>query len=376
MKNIVKVLFSALALAMVFSCEKREEDMVQYSQTGTASFTLSATEIVLDETKADEAALTLNWVNPVFSPAMVTKNQLQFGVKGEDFANSVVMDLPADATTYDLTHSALNTAFTNLGLSPNQATALEVRLRTILGSNEANSVYSTVTSLTATTYKSNPDLVYPKINMPGGYAGASGYSDWAPSATANLFSPKKDDVYYGFVWMNVSTEGQREFKFTKGESWDVNKGDDGTFTGKLKDGGSNCKVELGTNTYYVKVDWAGNTYSLKKANFGIIGAATPTGWDSDTDFTFNTTTKKFEIASIALTGGEIFKFRANDSWNLKFQPSSDDEILVSGTEVQTYFSAEGTVNGDPSYKVETTGNYKIELDLHNSAYYSIKVTKL
>lgn len=104
MKNIVKVLFSALALAMVFSCEKREEDMVQYSQTGTASFTLSATEIVLDETKADEAALTLNWVNPVFSPAMVTKNQLQFGVKGEDFANSVVMDLPADATTYALTH--------------------------------------------------------------------------------------------------------------------------------------------------------------------------------------------------------------------------------------------------------------------------------
>lgn len=376
MKNIFKVLFSALALAMVFSCEKREEDMVQYNQTGNASFTLSATEIVLDETKADEAAITLNWVNPVFTPAMVTKNQLQFGVKGENFANSVVVDLPADVTTYGLTHSTLNTVFTNLGLSPNQATALEVRLRTVLGSNEANSVYSATTNLTATTYKSNPDLVYPKINMPGGYAGASGYSDWAPSATANLFSPKKNDVYYGFVWMNVNTEGQREFKFTKGESWDVNKGDDGTNKGKLSDGGSNCKVELGTNTYYVKVDWAGNTYSLEKANFGIIGAATPTGWDSDTDFTFNTTTKKFEIASIALTGGEIFKFRANDSWDFKFQPSSGDEVLVSGTEVQTYFSAEGTVNGDPNYKVETTGNYKIELDLHNSAYYSIKVTKL
>lgn len=376
MKNIFKVLFSALALAMVFSCEKREEDMVQYNQTGNASFTLSAPEIVLDETKADDAAITLNWVNPVFTPAMVTKNQLQFGVKGENFANSVVVDLPANVTTYDLTHSTLNTVFTNLGLSPNQATALEVRLRTVLGSNEANSVYSATTNLTATTYKSNPDLVYPKINMPGGYAGASGYSDWSPAATANLFSPKKNDVYYGFVWMNVNTEGQREFKFTKGESWDVNKGDDGTFTGKLSDGGPNCKVELGTNTYYVKVDWAGNTYSLEKANFGIIGAATPTGWDSDTDFTFNTTTKKFEIASIALTGGEIFKFRANDSWNFKFQPSSDDEVLVSGTEVQTYFSAEGTVNGDPNYKVETTGNYKIELDLHNSAYYSIKVTKL
>lgn len=377
MKNIFKVLFSALALAMVFSCEKREEDMVQYNQTGNASFTLSATEIVLDETKADDAAITLNWVNPVFTPAMVTKNQLQFGVKGENFANSVVVDLPANVTTYGLTHSTLNTVFTNLGLSPNQATALEVRLRTVLGSNEANSVYSAATNLTATIYKSNPDLVYPKINMPGGYAGASGYSDWNPSATANLFSPKKDDVYYGFVWMNVNTEGQREFKFTKGESWDVNKGDDGTNKGKLSDGGSNCKVELGTNTYYVKVDWAGNTYSLEKANFGIIGAATPTGWNSDTDFTFNTTTKKFEIASIALTGGETFKFRANDSWNLKFQPSSGDEVLVSGTEVQTYFSAEGTVIGDdPNYKVETTGNYKIELDLHNSAYYSIKVTKL
>jgi hypothetical protein len=108
----------------------------------------------------------------------------------------------------------------------------------------------------------------------------------------------------------------------------------------------------------------------------MIGDATPTGWNSDTDFVYDPTTKTYVINSIALSNSGVFKFRANDAWDMKFQPGSTDQILVSGKEVQTFLSSEGTVSGDPNYKVAEAGNYKVELDLHNSGYYKLTLTKL
>jgi hypothetical protein len=149
-----------------------------------------------------------------------------------------------------------------------------------------------------------------------------------------------------------------------------------TFTGKLVESGEvNLKAAI-KGTYYLKVDWAANTYSSVLANFGVIGDATPTGWGSDTDFVYNPATKTYVISSIMLTSSGLFKFRANDDWALKIQPKNADEALVSGKAVQTYFNAENTVTDDPGYKVSEAGNYKIELDLHNSAYYKLTVTKL
>ena len=79
---------------------------------------------------------------------------------------------------------------------------------------------------------------------------------------------------------------------------------------------------------------------------------------------------------LLLSNTGVFKFRANDDWAIKFQPKDAEQTLVSGTGVQTYLSSEGTVTGDPGYKVSQAGNYKIELDLHNSAYYKLTITKL
>ncbi|MEI7486704.1 MAG: hypothetical protein WCJ72_04720 [Chryseobacterium sp.] len=126
----------------------------------------------------------------------------------------------------------------------------------------------------------------------------------------------------------------------------------------------------------MKVDWAANTYSTVKTNFGVIGDATPTAWGADTDFVYNPATKTYVINSIALNNTGVFKFRANDDWIIKFQPANGDQTLVSGTGVQSYLNTEDTVTGDPGYKVSQAGNYKIELDLHNSAYYKLTVTKL
>lgn len=368
MKNIFKILTVVFVAFLIVSCEK-DEDQAILNQKTAASLASDKTSIVLDEVIANQAAINFTWSKPSFDIVIVPIQVLEFGIKGDNFKNSQSLDASADLTKLPVTHSAFNAIMYSLGAKPDVINQIEVRLKTSVGSSV---FYSNVLTITVTPYTPNPDLVYPKINVPGGYAGAAGYEDWKPSNSPNLFSPGKDDKYRGFIYV---TTADSEFKFTINEDWPGNKGDDGTKSGKLVVDGANITASS-VGTYYLKVDWAANTYSAVLANFGVIGDATPTGWNSDTDFVYNPATKTYVISSIALNSGGVFKFRANDGWDIKFQPAAADQTLTSGTSVVTYLSSEGTVTGDSSYKVDVTGNYKIELDLHNSANYKLTVTKL
>jgi len=84
---------------------------------------------------------------------------------------------------------------------------------------------------------------------------------------------------------------------------------------------------------------------------GIIGSATPTGWDSDTDLSFVTGTQ-YEI-TIALTAGEA-KFRSNDDWGQNW----GDAAFPTGT---------GTQDG-PNIPIATAGTYLVTFDTATGAY--------
>lgn len=369
MKHIFRLLTIAFIGFLVISCEK-DEDQAVINETATGKISSDKSTIVLNELTANDAVINFTWTKPTFNIAVVPSQQVEFGIKGNNFKKSATVDFSNDLTTGSVTHAAMNAAMFNIGATPDVVNDIEARLKTSVGSA---AFYSNVIALKVTPYTPNPDLVYPKINVPGAYAGAAGYADWTPGNSPNLFSPEKNSQYRGFIYV---TSANSEYKFTINQDWAGDKGDDGTFTGKLVESGEvNLKAAI-KGTYYLKVDWAANTYSSVLANFGIIGDATPTGWGSDTDFVYNPATKTYVISSIMLTSSGLFKFRANDDWALKIQPENADEALVSGKAVQTYFNAENTVTGDHGYKVSDAGNYKIELDLHNSAYYKLTVTKL
>lgn len=370
MKNIFKIFLLGIITTFIISCEGDDEKLV-LNNSSQSSISADKTAVVLNETTADQAAVTFTYKNPTFSPSVQFTNMVEFAVAGTNFKPSTTREVPMDQSTFSLTHLQLNNILADLNVTPNSSKSIEVRLKSSV--NTVTSFYSNALTLSMTGYMPNPDLIYPKINVPGGYAGAAGYADWTPSNAPNLFSPEKNSQYRGFIYV---TNPNSEYKFTINQDWAGDKGDDGTLTGKLVESGEqNIKAAL-AGTYYIKVNWAANTYSSVLANFGVIGDATPTGWNSDTDFVYNPTTKTFVINSIALNNTGVFKFRANDDWAMKFQPANGDQTLVSGTGVQSYMSSEGTVTGDPAYKVATAGNYKIELDLHNSAYYKLTVTKL
>ena len=379
MKNIFKILFATILGVFLSSCDRDDTLAVADLKTNPDIISsLSATSYVINDTNLSNTFETIVFKKADFGVNVETENQLELALAGTSFAKTINLGVATSDNYVKLTYQELNNALINLGLVPNTPADVEVRVKSNIKSGNTNPtyVYSSPISFKVTPFKANPDDLFPSLAVPGNYGGASGYADWNPDNAPRIYSANKDDRYAGFVWMNQTNP---EFKFTYAkESWGNNKGDitKPNSYASLKKDGENISGTFPISTYFIKVDWTGNTYSIAQANMGIIGEATPTGWNSDTKLVFNTTTKKFEIASIALTGGKVFKFRNNDSWSIKIQPASGDVTPVSGKEVQVYNSAEGTVNGDPSFICPETGNYKIVLDLHNSGYYSMTITKL
>jgi hypothetical protein len=103
--------------------------------------------------------------------------------------------------------------------------------------------------------------------------------------------------------------------------------------------------------YYFQVDLNTNTYVMEKRSWGVIGDATPTGWDSDTDMVYDAENDALFL-EISLNPGNI-KFRANDDWTANLGDEEGDAILTQdGADIVI---AEG-------------GNYEIMLFLNRTNY--------
>jgi hypothetical protein len=190
---------------------------------------------------------------------------------------------------------------------------------------------------------------YTKMYVPGAYQG------WDPSnATTVLASPANDGKFEGYVY--ISDASKNEFKFTTGPNWDNNFGDTGA-DGTLDAGGDNIKVSE-TGFYKVNVDINAKTYSVNKTDWGLIGSATPDGWNSDQNMTYDATAGAWTI-TLDLVQGEI-KFRANDDWGLNYGDNNKDALLQEGGN---------------NIAVPAAGNYKVSLYIDHPDYtYSIART--
>lgn len=124
------------------------------------------------------------------------------------------------------------------------------------------------------------------------------------------------------VWTGTVTITDGEAKFRADNDW-ANSWGAATFpSGHGPSGGPNIPVAAGT--YFVRFNDATGEYSFMSvdhsepyATLGIIGDATPGGWDADTDFIKNPANPFLWSKVITLTGGES-KFRVNDAWDVNW----------------------------------------------------------
>jgi hypothetical protein len=145
------------------------------------------------------------------------------------------------------------------------------------------------------------------IYVPGNHQG------WSPATAPRLQSASFDGKYVGYSCLDGG------FKFTSAPDWNhTNYGDGGE--GMISDTGGDLTGEKGF--YLLEVDLTDMTWKATPTAWGIIGDATPNGWDADQDMTWNEE-KHCWSATVTLTDG-TFKFRANDGWDINFGGNPDN----------------------------------------------------
>lgn len=302
MKNIFKFLMFGLFSFILFSCEK-DEDMATASLKSNATLSADKTSLVLAMATGDQNAINYTWTNPDYGVSVGFTNQIQFGVQGTNFASAKTVDIEGGAKKVSFTQQQLNSYLLSMGLSPNVAASIQVRLKSSLGTAVT---YSNTVNLTVTPY-----ALVSYMYAPGAYQG------WNPPTANTLVSATSNGTYVGFVNF---TAGNLNFKITPETNWTNSYGTSTQFTATnnytvpvLYNGGSDITAP-GTGYYRLTLNSNANTLNAIPYQISIIGSATTGGnWSTDFDMTWDNTLLKWKVSATFLSGE--FKFRLNHDWN-------------------------------------------------------------
>ncbi len=355
MKTIFhKLLIVSVASLVFWACKKDETRVI--AQPGTAgALTASTTSPELSLANSANQAVMFNFSDAGFGYKSATKYTLQFDKKGGNFSSPIEVSVDTSkrkAYTVD----ALNTVALNAGIVPGNTDELQVRVKYDVGSGIAP-VYSNVIKLAVTPY-----FVLINYEFPQALRVAGNYQGWSPGSAPKIVDKNASNGtgnYEGYIFFN---DPNPEFKLVKGADWGA--GDFGADASTLTNGGGNIKLTEGAGVYLLKANTAGMTWSATKINtWGIIGNATPGGWDGSTPMNFDAATGKWTITT-DLSVGEM-KFRANNGWDINL---GDNNSATSPRDNKPEY-------GGDNIPVTVAGNYTITLDLSLAGNYSYSLRK-
>lgn len=166
-------------------------------------------------------------------------------------------------------------------------------------------------------------------NVPGDYVAASypgsTFADWSPDKSPLVKSTvTAPDNLEGYVYM-ANTANQ--WKFATQPNWDgPNYGDGGS--GTLDANGGNFNSPAGYYKINVNAAPTPMTYTAVATVWGVIGDASPNGWNDETALTYNSALTVW-TGGMPLTVAAI-KFRANHSWDYNYGSDLADGTLSAG----------------------------------------------
>ena len=349
MKNIFKFLFLLTFVAFI-SCDNEDQELLTISAVGSSQITapMSGAVYVLNpEEELTNTIITVTWNDADYAVPTAINYVVEFAKTGTSFAEPFLAGSTSN-TNLSWNITEFNGAAVSAGLNPFIEQGLDIRVTSSVGSlNNTPQVSETIT-----VYVTPFTTDLPKIAVPGNHQG------WDPPTAPLLASSAFGQTdYEGYLWLDGG------YKFvapneTGGFFWgNTDWADDGSTTGKLVETDeTDCTAEAGY--YFLKADTEELTYAAAPVNWGIIGAATPTGWDSDTDLVYDAATKTLAV-DIHLVPGP-FKFRGNNEWGAFDLGTEDADGILTGGGDLTFDGSEG--------------NYRVVLDLSNPREYTYSVT--
>lgn len=270
-----------------------------------------------DVTAINKTTATLNGATPYDGGAEITARGFVWGLSDAPGLNDNLvdmMDAEGDAFSFVLEELELNTVYYVRAFATNSK-------GTAFGETK---MFKTLADIT-------------KLHVVGDY------NEWTNDASAPyiISTESSEGLAVGYIYL---TAGGFKLIMEPG-SWadETTFGDDGT--GNLTNVGDNIPV-ADDGYYYITANLSDMSYTLLKMNWGIIGDATPGGWDAQTALTYDSELKVLKGA-YALTAG-AFKFRANDNWSNNYGSNdADGNLQVDGANIP----------------VAVAGDYAVTLDL-------------
>ncbi|HEU4496974.1 MAG TPA: SusE domain-containing protein [Flavobacterium sp.] len=367
MKKILKISSLAFLLITGLACENDDQTIALPSGGPQLLAPAGASSFQLLPQNAANAVTTLVWNHADYSVQTAVNYKVEVARGGTNFATI----FSGGTTTQRFlvwTVEALNSVALQAGLTPFAAGQLDIRIKSSLGDNNVLEAYSNVITINVTPYTTS----LPKLYMVGSFLQASGYgSNWTAANGVPLAASAFGATdFEGYVNIN---DASAQFKFLPtNTNFDGDYGDtgasDGSYSGTIEQTGEvNAGLPAGQTAGYYRVQVNTNTltYNLAKTEWGIIGNATPGGWDNSTPMTYDPTTKKWTVIAVMTAQSAPdngWKFRANNGW----------DINLGNTTVN---STTGTLRyGGDNIGIATAGTYKIELDLSNPRAYTYTIT--
>lgn len=355
MKNISKSLIALFAV-LAFSCNS---DDVQDRPTikGIDAPMLMAPEegnsYALKIENAANQAERFVWTKANFGQDVAVNYEIQLDKFGNEFANPQSLGAVIGGLQLSVSVETLNTAVIASGGEADIESVYEIRVMASVN-DTFEPMYSNVSTISVTPYVFVP--VNHELFLVGAPQAYYGLSEWdnATAMSMRYIGDGTTKVFEGYLKVAAG----QGFKFI-GEQGTWDNGNFGTIGGVQdgnlqNDGGSgDIKVaeDAGDGLYYVWVDMDNLKYKSIKMDWGIIGDATPNGWDGETAMAYDFASNQYSITT-SLAAGEM-KFRSSNTGNFIFNDAWKFNVGVSDPTV--------TYNGGAGNFPITGGNYTLGL---------------
>lgn len=341
---------ACLGIISLNSCSEDNDDIVLNPSDFVApTLTTTSTTALLSEETQNDVAFTFEWTAASFGVASPIKYEIEVTNNEGDFEEAQILSSTAD-TSYAITGADLNSLVVEkLGLAEDEEATIKYRVSAFLGTyGGANKLYTETKSITLTPYSTSR-------NTPWGIVGSATVNGW-DGPDVKFWKTRTPGTLETFAYLAPAANGDFEFKIRKDNAWDVNYGGNITsttatgFSGTLSEGGNNIAVPAAGH-YNIKINLNDLTFSAEKYQLGIVGSATPNGWDGPDAqiLTYDSQNDLWVANGVTFVDGMI-KFRVNNGWDINYG-GSNGILAAGGSDIAV-----------------TAGTYNIVVDMQNLTY--------
>ncbi len=336
--------FAFIALAGVLTACEKDETKVIFSDSPVVPTLQTVPDLTLKRADGNKTIeFTGTEVDPGFKASATYI--LEICKSGNKFADAEVIYSGIVPGSMKITVSDLNGNLLKK-FTPDQSAAADIRLRAQLVVDAGTGARGTSTNpieyISAVKTVNVTPYGLPRLDLVNS------------GITQKIESALGDGIYMGFVKLDPAKP------FTVKDP-DTNVAYGGA-NDKLAVSGAALKTEV-SGWHRLTVNTKALTYELKEYRIGLIGSATPNGWDApDSKLEYNPALGSWSI-KLDLVVGHV-KFRANDDW------SSGIINLGIGDGEHPEYTLENLWNSGSSKDIPITaaGNYTVTLFMKSTGY--------